>query len=89
MIFYDDLDDCVIGGASPRFKNGTAHHRVVYSGDKLLEHFKKHGLDYDEAMEYVEFNIEGGYLGEHTPIIMWEADADTLRLLFDTMEESE
>ena len=25
-------------------------------------------MEYDEAMEYFEFNVKGAYVGEHTPI---------------------
>jgi hypothetical protein len=28
----------------------------------------------EEAFEFVEFNIEGAYVGEETPIIVWPGD---------------
>jgi hypothetical protein len=28
----------------------------------------------EEAREYIEFNIEGAYVGEATPIICWTED---------------
>jgi hypothetical protein len=28
-------------------------------------------MKYEEAIEYIEFNIEGAYVGEQTPVIIW------------------
>jgi hypothetical protein len=30
----------------------------------------EHDLDLEEAVEHFDFNVAGGWLGEHTPIIM-------------------
>jgi len=32
------------------------------------------GMDADEAREFIEFNIEGGYLGIDTPVLVWPQD---------------
>jgi hypothetical protein len=34
----------------------------------------KDGMDSDEAREFIEYNIEGAYVGEDTPIITWTQD---------------
>jgi len=45
---------------------------AVYSGDKLVsELMRRDGTNYDEAIEYVLFNIEDAYVGKDTPIIVW------------------
>ena len=33
----------------------------------------------DEALEYIEFNIEGAYVGEQTPIVMWSEFIEELK----------
>ena len=34
----------------------------------------KEGMDSEEAREYIEFNIEGAYMGEDTPVLVWTQD---------------
>jgi hypothetical protein len=34
----------------------------------------KDGISSDEAREFIEFNIEGGYLGLQTPVLAWSQD---------------
>jgi len=31
-------------------------------------------MDAEEAREFIEFNIEGGYLGTETPVLAWPQD---------------
>ena len=33
----------------------------------------------DEALEYIEFDIEGAYVGEQTPIVMWSEFIEELK----------
>jgi hypothetical protein len=32
------------------------------------------GMDSEEAREFIEFNIEGAYVGPGTPILVWTQD---------------
>jgi hypothetical protein len=32
------------------------------------------GMTADEAREFIEFNIEGGYIGIDTPVLVWTDD---------------
>jgi hypothetical protein len=34
----------------------------------------REGMDPEDAREYIEFNIEGAYMGEHTPVLVWPQD---------------
>jgi hypothetical protein len=46
---------------------------VCYSESKIIEILmKEDGMDYDEAVEYYQFNILGSWLGEHTPVYLEE-----------------
>ena len=47
--------------------------RVIYSVNSILDTLvNRDGMDYDEAQEYFSFNIECAYIGEYTPIYMYE-----------------
>ena len=72
VLQYPDLKDALIGYAEPWDTSGNRPLRLVYSYKKCIECFMKDGMDYDEAREWMSFNVEGGYIGPHTPIIMYE-----------------
>lgn len=61
LLKADGFDDAIIGV-------DTVGSRLVYSVDKVIMILKSQGLSEDEAYEHFEFNIEGAYVGEHTPI---------------------
>lgn len=67
-IFFEGFDDAIVG-------SGYKFHSfsVVYSKRKIIEILCK-DMDYDEALEYFDFNISGGYLGENTPFIIDDLD---------------
>lgn len=62
-ILFDGLDDCIIGL--------TENEVVVYDYNKIIDHFISQGMDYEEAVEWVEFNVKGVYAGEKTPLIIY------------------
>ncbi len=70
MITYDNLDEAIIGQASVWDSNEKVE-RVIYDGEKIVDLLMGDGMTEVEALEWVEFNIEGGYLGKETPIVMW------------------
>lgn len=43
---------------------------VAYEDIKLIEVLVEEGWDYTDAVEWVEINTKGSYLGENTPIII-------------------
>jgi hypothetical protein len=54
---------------------GTRISVLVYDAEAIratLIH--RDGMDPDEAREYIEFNIEGAYMGPDTPILVWMED---------------
>ena len=44
--------------------------RVVYSVQTILNDLVKQGMSPNEAREFYEFNIEGAYVGEQTPLFV-------------------
>jgi hypothetical protein len=69
---WDDLDDSIIGQAS--IWNGNKRVEVlVYDADKMIKVFMdRDGMSEEEANEYILFNIEGAYIGEDTPVLVWQ-----------------
>jgi len=47
---------------------------AIYSYDALVAHFMRDGMDEGEAMEWIEHNIVGAWLGEGTPIVLVKGD---------------
>lgn len=46
--------------------------RTIYDGPKMVEGMvDEDGMTEEEAIEYIDVNIVGAYVGETTPIIMW------------------
>jgi hypothetical protein len=74
MIKYDGYDEAIIGPASI-WRTNTMVSVLVYDAEKIRDILiKRDGMDAEEAREFIEFNIEGGYLGEQTPVLVWPND---------------
>ncbi len=58
------LDDAIIGLSVDGL--------FVYDIDECVEIFKKDGMTHDEATEYVEYNVTNTYVGEGTPLFMYQ-----------------
>jgi hypothetical protein len=43
---------------------------AIYDKEKCLEILMEDGMDYEEAVDYFSFNVEGSYVGEQTPIFL-------------------
>lgn len=41
---------------------------AVYDVNKMVEILMEEGTDYDDAVEFLEYNVVGAYLGEKTPL---------------------
>ena len=62
----DGFDEAVIGIDEKSM-------RLIYSCMKCIEILmKRDKMKFDEALEYFNFNVEGAYVGESTPI--WCSD---------------
>ena len=47
---------------------------AIYSYDALVAHYMADGMSEGEAIEWVEVNIIGAWMGEATPIVLVESD---------------
>jgi len=46
----------------------------VYDAELIRENLMRDGMTSEEAREFIEFNIEGAYVGEDTPVLVWTQD---------------
>jgi len=74
----DGFDDAIIG-----FGNQTPQEKVlIYDAEKCIDILmKRDGMTGEDALEYFCYNVEGAYMGEHTPIFMWNASKEDLEIL--------
>ena len=67
----DGFDDAIIGVA---YDKTTSVYRLVYSKMKCIEILiSRDKMNKEDAEEYFDFNVEGAYVGEKTPI--WVDDS--------------
>ena len=64
----EEFDTAILGVASQR----NMMDRIAYSVSKILEILKTQGMSQDEAQEYFDFNILGAYMGEATPLYVFD-----------------
>lgn len=69
MIGYDDCIDgiCTRYGQPPI---------LIYDRSKIISKLESDGMNYQEAEEYFEYNIIGGWLGDDTPAFIEPYDIE-------------
>jgi hypothetical protein len=74
MLKIDGHDDAVLGPALI-WGNGERISVLVYDAEAIRTTLmERDNMDSEEAREYIEFNIEGAYMGPDTPILVWPDD---------------
>ena len=74
MLKITGHDDAIIGPALI-WGNGERISVLVYDAEAIRATLMtRDGMDAEEAREYIEFNIEGAYMGPDTPILVWLED---------------
>lgn len=64
-LLLDGFDEAIIGMAE-RINLGPV---VAYDVEKILEiMIERDEMTYEEAMEFFDFNIQGAWMGDFTPI---------------------
>ena len=82
------INDAVVKEYADELMAGTTFPAVVVFDDgnkKYLadgfhrlapaKQVRRDGMSFEEAAEYCDFNIEGAYMGEKTPVIFWDYDS--------------
>jgi hypothetical protein len=71
-LLADGFDEALIG-FSQRMNEPML---AVYSYEKMVQVLMDNDdLSYDDAVEYVDFNVVGAWVGEQTPIIVMPLDS--------------
>ena len=71
VLLIDGFDEAIIG-LTNRINTPTL---AVYSWEAIVNILvERDGLSLDDAMEYVDFNILGAWVGERTPIVVMPLD---------------
>ena len=73
FIYLVGLDSAIIGVNQRESEESAV---LVYSVKKIITNFVTNGMDYDEALEYFYYNVEGAYFGENTPLIVNDLELD-------------
>ena len=70
LIFADGFDDAIIGVAT-----GFDSQRVVYCYVTMIETMmKEDDISYEDALDWIEYNNLGSYIGKNTPIYVMGID---------------
>jgi len=70
----DGHDNAIIGPAFI-WRGQTQASALVYNAETIRDHLmQQDGMSAEEAREFIEFNIEGAYMGLHTPVLVWPYD---------------
>ena len=73
MLKVDGLDEAIIGEANI-WRDNNQETVLVYSCDKIAQIIAyREGMSEQEAIEFIEFNIEGANMGKNTPIFVWDS----------------
>ena len=56
---------------------------AVYDNDKIVEILMERGLSHEEAIEHIDFNVNGGWVGEGTPGLLIQTTLDEFEELAD------
>ena len=68
MLKAEGFDKAIIGQT---YDMAVQEERLIYSFEKIVAILvARDRMTSDEALEYIEFNIEGAYVGEQTPIFV-------------------
>jgi len=63
-LFADGHDHAIMGYSTKG--------NVIYSANQIIGGLINDGMTEEEAVEFFDFNIEGAYVGEYTPIYIYE-----------------
>lgn len=67
MTKVDGFDDCVLGTVHPWNCKPT----LVYSSESIIKKLiKRDSMTREQAVEFFEYNIDGAYVGEDTPLFL-------------------
>lgn len=74
ILTIDGFDSCLMGIV----ENAGSAPVAVYDYNKCVEHLMDDGMSYEDAVEYMEFNVTSAYMGEGTPSFFYPMDRESV-----------
>ena len=75
MLKCDGFDNAIIGVG----ERCTTDSMIVYDYDKMVKVLvTRDDMSYEEAEEYIDFNIVGAWIGDTTPIIVTKKNIEEI-----------
>jgi len=65
LLFADGFDEAIIGCST-----GVRTGLLIYDYEKAVEILMDEGSSEEDAIEHMEYNVVGGWVGEQTPIFV-------------------
>lgn len=84
MLVMDGCDAAICG-----YVETGAGALAVYNYNELVAVFERQGMDRDGAVEWIDYNILGAYMGPSTPLVMYPGDRADLDARADLETESD
>jgi hypothetical protein len=70
-IIYDGMDDALIGIYRGDLARTNGASIAVYSYVKFIQiYIERDGMSEEEAIEFFDYNVAGGYIGKYQPYII-------------------
>lgn len=60
--------------------------RIIYDKNIMVKILLEEGMDVDDAIEHLEYNVFDAWVGDHTPIYMDVMDLQSLLQIIDNNE---
>ena len=71
---WDGFDEAIIGPAMA-WQSKRQIEVLVYDAEIMRNILMaRDGMTFEDAREFIEFNIEGAYIGPDTPLLVWPHD---------------
>jgi hypothetical protein len=72
---WEGYDEAIIGPAMV-WTRQTSHVEVLVYNAEVIRNIlmSRDGMTFEDAREFIEYNIEGAYIGPDTPILVWTND---------------
>ena len=75
MLKWDGFDNAIIGVG----ERCNTDSMIVYDYDKMVKVLvTRDDMSYEEAEEYIDFNIVGAWIGDTTPIIVTKKNIEEI-----------
>ena len=77
MMKADGLEKAIVGIC----RRCSQEDVILYDEDKVIKILMDGGMDYEEAVEYYEYNIIGAWVGDGTPAFCFFLEEEELKLI--------